>query len=99
MAAFALVALTLALFEHDDFVAAFVFEDFGGDLSTGEGGGADLKGNAFTGGEHFSDLDDGAGFGVWVAVYEEDVAFGDGELLPLSFNGRFHGNKGETTEF
>jgi len=96
--ALALVALALALFEHDDLIAAFIFEDFRGDFGTGEGGGADLEGGAFTGRKDFGDLDDGTGLGVRETVYEKDVAFGDGELLTLSFDGRFHGNKGEITE-
>lgn len=97
MAALALHALTLALLKDDDFFTALVFEDLGGDFGASEIGRADLKGGTFTDGEDLRNLDDGTGFGVREAVYEKDVAFSDGELLTLGFDGRFHGNKGETT--
>jgi len=90
MAALFLVALALLLLENDHLVAALVLEDLGGDGSTGEGRGANLELGAFTSGEDVGDLDGGAGFRVGEAVYNENVAFGNSELLALGFDGRFH---------
>ena len=56
----------------------------------GEGGGADLEGGAFTSREDVGDLDGGARFRVGETVYNENVAFGNSELLALGFDGRFH---------
>jgi hypothetical protein len=90
VAALLFVALTFLLFEDDYLLAALVFQDLSGNGSTGEGGGADFKVNAFTEGENVGDFDGGTGFRVRVSVYNENVSFGNSELLALGFDGRFH---------
>ena len=90
VAALLFVALTFLLFENDYFFAALVFEDLGGDGCAGEGRGADFEVSAFTEGEYVGDFDGGTGFRVRVPVYNENVSFGNSELLALGFDGRFH---------
>ena len=96
MALLALHAFTFLLFENDDLLAAFVFEDRGGDAGSVEERGADAEAFAFTDGEDLVDLNGGAGFGIGIAVNDQDIAFGNGELLALCFDGRFHKIKGRT---
>ena len=46
--------------------------------------------SAFTGGENVLNLDSRTFFGAGITIYGKNVAFGNSELLPLGFNGRFH---------
>jgi len=94
MAAFALHALALLFLEDNDLLTALVLKDFGLDRCAGEEGGADLKSVALASGEDFVDLDSGAGFRLGIAVYDEDIALSDRELLPLRFDSGFHKYKG-----
>ena len=90
MALLALHALALFLFENDDLLATFIFENGRGHACAGEDRGTDLEGIAFTGGEYLVDLNGRTGFRIRVAVYDQDITFGYGELLPLRSDGRFH---------
>lgn len=90
MALLALVALTLVLLKNDDFLAAFVFEDFSGDGRACERRGADLERVAFAGGQHIGDRDGVTLFRVREAIHGQDVALGDDELLALGFDSGFH---------
>ena len=94
MTSLALHALALLLLEDDDLLAALVLEHLGGDRSAGKEGSANLKSLALAAGEDFVDFDSGAGFRLGIAVYDEDVALADRELLPLRFDSGFHKFKG-----
>lgn len=90
VALLALVALPLVFLEHDDFSAAFVFEDGGGDGSTCECRSADPERVAFAGGQYILDRDRVALFRIREAVNGQDVAFSDDILLALGFDRGFH---------
>jgi len=90
VALLALVALALVLLENDDFLAAFVFEDGGGDGRACERRGADLERVALSGGQHIRDRDGVTLFRVRETIHGQDVALGDDELLALGFDGGFH---------
>src|SRR5471032_3257734 len=68
VAALALHALALLLFEDDHLVTALVLQHFGGNRGSGQGGGADLEALAFARGEDVLDLDDFPGRGVRITV-------------------------------
>src|SRR5476649_2260059 len=99
MAAFALHALALLLFEHDDLVAAFVLENGHRDACAGESRLADLVGSAFARGQNVLNLELRTLFGVRIAVHNEDIALGNSELLALGFDGGFHKINGEISGF
>ena len=89
MAAFTFHALALLFLEHDDFIAAFVFENFGGDGGTSDARGAHFVTFAFASGEHVSNFYSRAFFCAGIAVDDKDVALGNSELLSLGFDGGF----------
>jgi len=82
--------LALLLLENDDFIAAFIFEDGRGDASAIEDRRADLERFTFARRENLVDLNSRTGFRIWIAVDDQNVAFGNGELLALCSDGRFH---------
>jgi len=90
MALFTFHALALFLFENDDLFTALVLKNGGRHAGAVEDRGANFEVFAFASREYFVDLDGGAGHGVLVAVYYQDVALRYSELLALGFNGRFH---------
>src|SRR5690606_13270942 len=90
VAAHAFVAFAFFLFVNEHLAGAFVFKNGGGNGSAIQSRSAKLRVFAFAEGQHLIDGDGGAGFGVLVAVYEKNVAFGNSKLLPLGLDDRFH---------
>src|SRR5271154_1001740 len=86
----ALVPLALLLLEYDHLFAALVLEDLGRNDRSRQGGMAHLEIRAFSGRQDILDLHDCALFRIRESVYDEYVALGNGELLPLGFDGGSH---------
>ena len=80
VAATTVVALTAAVLEDVDLVAALVLKDLGGDLRAGDGRGADLGGSALAYEEDLVKGEDVPFVLTRVLVNDEDVALSDGEL-------------------
>lgn len=95
VALLAAVALPALALDDGDLFPALVFEDLGHDACALDGGCAEACLRTFTGHQHFVDGDCVARVGVLKSVDEQDVAFLDCELTPLSFDGGFHRKRNE----
>ena len=94
MTASLLVALATFLFEDDDFLVLFVFEDGNLDGCTLDERGAKASIGTFADHEDFVDVDRVSSLRFRVGVYFEDIAFRYSELTTLCFNSGFHGKSG-----
>ena len=90
MTVFNTVTFATFFLENDDFVAALVLENRGGNGSARERRLADFVAFAFAGREDVVDFDGRALFGAGIAVNGQNVSLGHSELLALGLDGRFH---------
>ncbi len=86
----ALVALPSLLFEDDDFLVFFVFEDLGSHGSSLHGRTSESGFAVVNDHENLVDLDLIAFICIWETVHEQFVALFNGELTSLGLYSGFH---------
>lgn len=85
------VALATFLLHGKDFLVLFIFKDSENYLGAFDKGSSDREAFAIVDHQHVVDFDARSGLGLRKLGHFDNVAFGDGELLTLRFDSRFHG--------